>query len=138
MPKRGDSHKRENELVGEIFRMTVSNKMVRQISVFEAQEIGGKTVLPLCEPVDDDNISTSVAAATNLLWFAMNIALAQKDRSEAGKLARMIEGIVEIEVEDVPNKDDTDFEATMKMIDDALEEDDSGQNEEPEEDEDDA
>jgi len=95
--------------------------MVRQISVFEAQEIGGKTVLPLCEPVDNDNISTSVAAATNLLWFAMHIALAKGDRVEAGKLGRMVEGIVEIEVEDVPDKDQTDFDDTMKLINDALE-----------------
>jgi hypothetical protein len=95
--------------------------MVRQISVFEPQEIGGKTVLPLCEPVDNDNISTSVAAATNLLWFAMNIALAKGDRVEAGKLGRMVEGIVEIEVEDVADKDQTDFDDTMKLINDALE-----------------
>jgi hypothetical protein len=95
--------------------------MVRQISVFEAQEIGGKTILPLCEPVDNDNISTSVAAATNLLWFAMNIALAKGDRVEAGKLGRMVEGIVEIEVEDIPDKDQTDFDDTMKLINDALE-----------------
>lgn len=78
-------------------------------------------ILPLCEPVDTDNISTSVSAATNLLWFAMHIAIAQKDRTEAGKLGRMIEAIVEIEIEDIPNKDDTDYEATMKLIDDALE-----------------
>lgn len=95
--------------------------MVRQISVFEPQEIGGKTVMPLCEPVDNDTISTSVAAATNLLWFSMNIALAKGDRVEAGKLGRMIEGIVEIEVEDVSDRDQTDFDDTMKLINDALE-----------------
>lgn len=96
--------------------------MVRQISVFEAQEIGGKTVPPLCEPVDDDNISTSVAAATNLIWFAMNIALAKGDRIEAGKMARMVEGIVDIEVEDNPNgKESKDYEETMNRLNDALE-----------------
>jgi len=95
--------------------------MVRQISVFDSQEIGGKTVHPLCEPVSDDNISTSVSAATNLIWFAMNIALAKNDRVQAGKLGRMIESIVEIEVEDLPNKEDSDLDATMKRIDDALE-----------------
>ena len=96
--------------------------MVRQISVFEAQEIGGKTVPPLCEPVDDDNISTSVAAATNLIWFAMNIALAKGDRIEAGKMARMVEGIVDIEVEDIPNgRESEDYEETMNRLNDALE-----------------
>jgi hypothetical protein len=95
--------------------------MVRQISVFDSQEIGGKTVHPLCESVSDDNISTSVAAATNLIWFAMNIAIAKNDRVQAGKLGRMIEGIVEIEVEDIPNREEDDLDETMKRIDDALE-----------------
>lgn len=96
--------------------------MVRQISVFEAQEIGGKIVPPLCEPVDNDNISTSVAAATNLLWFAMNIALAKGDKIEAGKMARMVEGIVEIEVEDIPNGTESeDYEETMNRLNEALE-----------------
>jgi hypothetical protein len=99
--------------------------MVRQISVFEAQEIGGKIVPPLCEPVDNDNISTSVAAATNLLWFAMNIALAKGDKIEAGKLARMVEGIVDIEVEDIPNGNESeDYNETMNRLNEALEADD--------------
>jgi hypothetical protein len=94
--------------------------MVRQISVFEPQEINGKTVPPLCEPVDNDNISTSVAAATNLIWFAMNIALAKGDRMEAGKLARMIEAIVEIEVEDMPEGTSEDYEATLDILNETL------------------
>ena len=94
--------------------------MVRQISVFEPQEIGGKTVPPLCEPVDNDNISTSVAAATNLIWFSMNIALAKGDRMEAGKLARMIEAIVEIEVEDMPEGTSEDYEATLEILNETL------------------
>lgn len=95
--------------------------MVRQISVFEPQEIGGKTIPPLCEPVDNDNISTSVAAATNLIWFAMNIALAKKDRMEAGKLARMIESIVEIEVEDMEEGTSEDYQATLDILNEVLE-----------------
>ena len=80
---------------------------------------------PLCEPVDNDNISTSVAAATNLLWFAMNIALAKGDKIEAGKMARMVEGIVEIEVEDIPNGNESeDYEETMNRLNEALEGDD--------------
>jgi hypothetical protein len=95
--------------------------MVKQISVFEPQEIGGKTIPPLCEPIDDDTISTSVAAATNLIWFSMNIALAKKDRMEAGKLARMIEAIVEIEVEDMPDGSSEDYQATLDILNDVLE-----------------
>lgn len=102
--------------------------MVRQISVFEAQEIGGKTVHPLCEPVDDDNISTSVAAATNLIWFSMNIALAKGDRMEAGKLARMIECIVEIEVEDMEDGTSDDYQATLDIINETLEDADDEEN----------
>lgn len=111
--------------------------MSRQISVFEPQEINGKTILPLCEPVSSEAISTSVAASINLLWFAMHLALADKNRVEAGKLARMIEGIVEIEVEELDDKENSEFDETMKRIDDALEEADSGQvgDEEPDEDE---
>lgn len=96
--------------------------MVRQISVFEAQEIGGKTVHPLCEPVDNDNLSTSVCAATNLLWFAMHIAIAKGDRHEAGKMARMVEGIVEIEVEDTDDgRESEDYKETMDRLNEALE-----------------
>jgi hypothetical protein len=94
--------------------------MVKQISVFEPQEIGGKTIPPLCEPVDNDNISTSVAAATNLIWFAMNIALAKGDRMEAGKLARMIEAIVEIEVEDMEEGSSDDYQATLDILNEVL------------------
>lgn len=95
--------------------------MVRQISVFEAQEIGGKLVGPLCEPVDSDTISTSVAAATNLIWFSMHIALAKGDRIEAGKLARMIESIAEIEVEDIEEDVSEDYNQMMERINEALE-----------------
>jgi hypothetical protein len=95
--------------------------MVRQISVFEPQEIGGKTIPPLCEPVDNDTISTSIAAATNLIWFSMNIAIAKGDRMEAGKLARMIECIVEIEVEDMPEGTPDDYQATIDILNETLE-----------------
>lgn len=102
--------------------------MVRQISVFEPQEIGGKTVPPLCEPVDNDTISTSIAAATNLIWFSMNIALAKGDRMEAGKLARMIEAIVEIEVEDMPEGSSEDYQATLDILNEVLEDADDDEN----------
>ena len=92
---------------------------MRQISVFENQEIGGRTVEPLCSPLDDNNISTSIAAATNLIWFAMNIALAQRNREEAHRLARMIEGILTIECE---GSSEDDLDASMERIQEAFEE----------------
>jgi hypothetical protein len=92
---------------------------MRQISVFDNQEIGGRTVEPLCSPVDLNNISTSVAAGTNLIWFAMNIALAQKDRHEAQRLARMIEAILTIECEE---SNEEDLEISMERIEEAFEE----------------
>lgn len=90
---------------------------MRQISIFETQQIGGREVEPLCAPVDSNNISTSVAAAVNLLWFAMNIALAKKDRYESQRLAKMIEGILELESE---LSDDEDMENTLARIEDAF------------------
>lgn len=90
---------------------------MRQISVFENQEIGGRTVEPLCAPVESDNISTAVAAAVNLLWFAMNIALAQKNKQEAQRLAKMVEGILELEEID---PDSGDVESTIERIEDAF------------------
>jgi hypothetical protein len=92
---------------------------MKQISVFENQEIGGRTVEPLCSPVDDNNISCSVAAATNLIWFALNIALAQNNRQEAQRLARMVEAILVIECE---GSSEEDLDASLERIQDAFEE----------------
>lgn len=95
---------------------------MRQISVFESQEIGGRTVDPLCSPVDLNNISTSVAAACNLIWFAMNIALAQKNKVEAIRLAHMLESILTIECE---GSSDEDLDNSIERIEEAF--DDNGE-----------
>jgi hypothetical protein len=92
---------------------------MKQISVFDSQEINGRTVEPLCSPIDNNNISTSVAAATNLIWFAMNIALAQNDKQEANRLARMVEAILTIECE---GSSEEDLEASLERIEDAFDE----------------
>jgi len=39
---------------------------------------------------------------------------------EAGKLARMIEAIVEIEVEDMPEGTSEDYEATLEILNETL------------------
>ena len=50
----------------------------------------------------------------------MNIALAKGDRIEAGKMARMIEGIVEIEIEDLPEASSEEYQQVMEIINEAL------------------
>lgn len=75
--------------------------MPRHISVFEPQEINGQVVEPLCIPhIEDDNLSASVAAATNLLWFAFHITLANKNPLEARRLLKMLKAVIEDEVEE--------------------------------------
>lgn len=58
--------------------------------MFEPQEINGETVDPLCVPALDTTISQTVAGATNLLWFAFHLSLAEGNRQEAIKLAEML------------------------------------------------
>ena len=63
---------------------------MKEISVFEPQEINGETVDPLCVPALDTTISQTVAGATNLLWFAFHLSLAEGNQQEAIKLAEML------------------------------------------------
>lgn len=74
--------------------------MAKQISVFEPQEINGQIVEPLCIPhLEDDTLSSTVAAATNLLWFAFHITLANKNPLEARRVLKMLRAVIEDEVE---------------------------------------
>ena len=70
---------------------------MKQISVFEPQEINGETVEPLCIPAIETTLSYAVAGATNLLWFAFHIALADRNRGEARRLASMLTAVVDEE-----------------------------------------
>lgn len=75
--------------------------MPRHIAVFEPQEINGQTVEPLCVPqIEDDNLSSSVAAATNLLWFSFHITLANRNPLEARRILKMLKAVIEDEVDD--------------------------------------
>lgn len=67
---------------------------MKEISVFEPQEINGETVEPLCVPSTDSSISHAVAGATNLLWFAFHLALAEENQKECIKLAEMLKIVV--------------------------------------------
>lgn len=67
---------------------------MKEISVFEPQEINGETVDPLCVPSMDSTISHAVAGATNLLWFAFHLALAEGNQQECIKIAEMLKIVV--------------------------------------------
>jgi hypothetical protein len=71
---------------------------MKEISVFEPQEINGETVDPLCIPALDTTISQTVAGATNLLWFAFHLSLAEGNQQEAIKLAEMLKIAISDEV----------------------------------------
>ena len=67
---------------------------MKEISVFEPQEINGETVDPLCVPAFESTMSQTVAGATNLLWFAFHLALAEGNRHQAIKLAEMLKIVI--------------------------------------------
>lgn len=72
---------------------------MKEISVFEPQEIDGFIVEPLCIPSSDRSISHTVAGATNLLWFSFNLAIAENNREEAEKLSQMIKIVITREMD---------------------------------------
>ena len=72
---------------------------MKEISVFEPQEINGFIVEPLCVPSCDRSISHTVAGATNLLWFSFNLAIAENNREEAEKLSQMIRIVISREMD---------------------------------------
>lgn len=72
---------------------------MKEISVFEPQEIDGFIVEPLCIPSSDRSISHTVAGATNLLWFSFNLAIAEGNRDEAEKLSQMIKIVISSEMD---------------------------------------
>lgn len=69
-------------------------KAMKEISVFEPQEINGFIIEPLCIPSSERSISHTVAGATNLLWFSFNLAIAENNREEAEKLSEMIKIVI--------------------------------------------
>ena len=93
---------------------------MRQISVFEPQEINGQIVEPICIPSDNTALAHTVAGATNLLWFAFHLAIAEGSVSHAKSIYKMLEVVVDGEVnEEFRNK----LKEAIKSLD---EEEDSG------------
>lgn len=64
------------------------------VAVFTPRIICGEEVEPFCLPVKDDTVAYMVAAATNLVWFAMHEALADGRVIEARQLGGMLVDIV--------------------------------------------
>ena len=72
---------------------------MKEISVFEPQEIDGFIIEPLCIPSSEKSISQTVAGATNLLWFSFNLAIADNDREQAELLSKMIKMVITEEMD---------------------------------------
>jgi hypothetical protein len=89
---------------------------MKQISVFESQQIGGKWVTPLCLPVSGDIVASSVAAALNLIWFSLNIASERKDKAEVGRLALMCKAILTVEQEGISIGCDEDLKDALDRV----------------------
>lgn len=70
---------------------------LQNISVFEPQDINGEIIEPLCIPASETTISHTVAGATNLLWFSFHICLAERNKTEAIRIARMLKVVVDEE-----------------------------------------
>jgi hypothetical protein len=70
---------------------------IQNISVFEPQDINGEIIEPLCVPAMETAISHTVAGATNLLWFSFHLCLAEKNKREAVRIAKMLKVVVDEE-----------------------------------------
>lgn len=70
---------------------------IQNISVFEPQDINGEIIEPLCIPAMETAISHTVAGATNLLWFSFHLCLAERNKREAVRIAKMLKVVVDEE-----------------------------------------
>lgn len=68
------------------------------VSVFEPRIVCGQLVEPFCEPRLNTQQAYLIAAATNLIWWAMHEALADGKTVEALKCGDMMLDIVRHEV----------------------------------------
>jgi Flp pilus assembly protein TadB len=70
---------------------------LQNISVFEPQDINGEIIEPLCIPAMQTAVAHTVAGATNLLWFSFHLCLAERNKREAARIARMLQVVVDEE-----------------------------------------
>lgn len=64
------------------------------LSVFSPRVICGEKVEPFCVPTNATQVSTMMAAATNLIWWAMHEALADGRNRDAAVCAKIVIDIV--------------------------------------------
>ena len=70
---------------------------LQNISVFEPQDINGQIIEPLCIPALPSAVAHTVAGATNLLWFSFHLCLAEGNKIEAIRIAKMLKVVVDEE-----------------------------------------
>lgn len=64
------------------------------VNVFTPRKICGEEVEPFCIPTNFTTVSTMIAAATNLIWWAMHEALADGRNRDAMLCAKILIDIV--------------------------------------------
>lgn len=70
---------------------------LQNISVFEPQDINGQIIEPLCIPALPSAVAHTVAGATNLLWFSFHLCLAEGNKAQAIRIAKMLKVVVDEE-----------------------------------------
>lgn len=68
---------------------------LQNISVFEPQDINGEIIEPLCVPASETAVAQTVAGATNLLWFAFHLCIAERNKYEAIRIAKMLTVVID-------------------------------------------
>lgn len=67
---------------------------LQNISVFEPQDINGLIIEPICVPASETAVAQTVAAATNLLWFSFHLCIAERNKYEAIRIAKMLTVVI--------------------------------------------
>jgi hypothetical protein len=70
------------------------------VSVFAPRIICGEEIEPFCIPTSENMVSHMIAAATNLIWWAMHEALADGKTKDATLCGHMLIDIVGRELDD--------------------------------------
>ena len=75
------------------------------LSVFAPRIICGEEVEPFCLPTNESTVSQMIAAATNLVWWAMHESLADGRMKDANLCGHMLIDIVGRELDDERKKE---------------------------------
>lgn len=105
---------------GQLSRAEETSMSLQHISVFEPQDINGEIIEPLCIPAMPTAVAHTVAGATNLLWFAFHLCLADKNRVEAVRIAKMLKVVVD---EETAEGFGEQLQEAINMLDESIEND---------------